>query len=217
MIERFRICQINLDNRIDRWQQCLSNHKAAGFEGLVERISACRVEEMGSLGCAYSHVKCLSDFFVDNGAEYLMLLEDDFDFSISKIELESRLESIQAVGLDWDVLVLAASDARILGGPLPWLARVFESLSTPGYIVARHYVPKLMQCFVDAAVNMNSYRGFSPRPFFTSRFAIDVAWHQLQHVDKWYIFNPVVGFQRPSYSDIEGTFVDYQTMFAASG
>ena len=212
MIENVRIMQINLDHRTDRWEECLRNHQEMGFKGLVERLPGCWVKDLGSLGCAYSQIKSLSTFFVDNSEEYLMVLEDDFDFKITSADLDARLEAIHADGIDWDVLVLAASDARILGGPLPWLARAFETLAPSAYIVARRYVPKLMEYAVDAAVNLNAHRQFSPQPFFVSRFAIDVTWQQLQHIDKWYIFNPVLGTQRPSFSDIEGIFVDYSHM-----
>jgi len=38
---------------------------------------------------------------------------------------------------------------------------------------------------------------------------MDIYWKQLQKTDKWYITNPVLGYQRMSYSDIEKRITDY--------
>jgi hypothetical protein len=46
----------------------------------------------------------------------------------------------------------------------------------------------------------------------TARFAIDQAWKALQRRDRWYIFSPAFGRQRPSFSDIEQRDVDYDAM-----
>lgn len=37
---------------------------------------------------------------------------------------------------------------------------------------------------------------------------IDIYWKKLQN-DKWYVTNPVLGYQRESYSDIEKRITNY--------
>ena len=40
-------------------------------------------------------------------------------------------------------------------------------------------------------------------------YSLDVYWHKLQAVSKWYVFKPKMGYQIPSYSDIEKRYVNY--------
>ena len=41
------------------------------------------------------------------------------------------------------------------------------------------------------------------------KYAIDQYWKKLQPVSNWYVFNPVMGKQRASFSDIHKMNVDY--------
>lgn len=215
MLDQISIYQINLDHRADRWSECQENHQRAGFlPGRVHRISACAVPEFGNLGCARSHIKALTSFFVDDSQDICMILEDDFDFVISAADLEARLKFVSDANIVWNAILLSSTGGNIFPTAVPGLSRVFESLSASGYIVRRSYLPKLLHCFIDAAANLHRFGGFSPRATYVSRFAIDVAWQALQRLDDWYILSPVVGHQRPSYSDIEGVHVDYSRMIA---
>ena len=41
------------------------------------------------------------------------------------------------------------------------------------------------------------------------KYSNDEAWKLLQEKDKWFVFNPRLGKQRPGYSDNEKKFIDY--------
>lgn len=211
MYDNLAIYQINLDHRQDRWQQCLANHQEMGFAELgIQRISAAYEQGYAHLGCTKSHLKCYTKFLTEDDRDYCMILEDDFDFGISRQELAQRVEQLQAGGLAWDALLLTASQINAFGCEVSGLGRVFESLTTAGYITRRIYLPKLIHCFVTSLMLLERYRQFSPRELITSRFASDVLWHGLQRTDNWYIFLPTVGRQRPSFSDALHQYVDYR-------
>ena len=41
------------------------------------------------------------------------------------------------------------------------------------------------------------------------QYAVDQYWKNLQPISKWYVFNPKLGIQRKSYSDIQNGIVEY--------
>lgn len=214
MLERTRLYQINLDRRTDRWAECLANHKTMGFEdGLIRRVSACAEPEFGALGCAKSHIKVLTEFFLTETAEFCVVLEDDFDFLMNRDVLALKVETALKRGLDFNVLMLSGTYAKSFPIGLPSIERVLEAQTTCGYIVHRAYVPTLVHCFMKAAHRLDQFRASTPRSQILEWFAIDSAWKVLQKEDKWFIFNPVAGLQRPSYSDIEERHTDYATFF----
>mgnify|MGYP001811514618 CR=1 FL=1 len=68
--------------------------------------------------------------------------------------------------------------------------------------------------FLNSARKLEIYREHTAaRGAFTYWYGLDMMWKHLQREDKWYIFNPVLGVQRPSFSDIEGKHTDYSNAF----
>jgi hypothetical protein len=210
MLDSLVAYQINLASRSDRWTECLQNQAARGFDlDDIRRAEACLEGSFGALGCARSHVKWLTRYLTETTSPFCMILEDDFDFRISKAEFAQGLADVRDKVLGWDVLLLAGTVVVSTPTPVPHLNRVFEAQSASGYIVRRAYVPTLLGCFLEAILGLERYRAFDPRRLILDRFSIDQAWKRLQRGDNWFIFTPGVGFQRPSFSDIEGKMVDY--------
>jgi protein O-GlcNAc transferase len=213
LLDKMAIYQINLDHRADRWQECLRNHAAAGLpKELVQRVSAVKCESFGALGCAKSHLKALTSFLTGHNGEYCLILEDDFDFSADFNSFMERIEAVNKAGLAWDVLLPASTKAITFSSPMQGVQKIFESLSTQAYLVKRAYVPSLIRCFLNSVISLEEFKDRTPRELFVGRFAIDVSWHELQRTNNWYVFSPGLGHQRPSYSDVEGKFVDYSGM-----
>ncbi|CUW38883.1 protein of unknown function [Magnetospirillum sp. XM-1] len=213
MLDNTAVYQVNLDHRTDRWQQCQENHAAMGFESMgIQRVSAAYEQGYAHLGCTKSHLKAYTRFLTEDSRDYVMVLEDDFDFRISRDELAQRMAFLESTGKDWDAVLLTASQINGFATEHPGLGRVFESLTTAGYITRRTYVPKLIEIFVESLANLEKFRRFEPRDLITSRFASDVLWQRLQRADNWFVFVPAVGEQRPSYSDAMGGYVDYRSI-----
>ncbi len=213
MIEQMAIYQINLDHRRDRWEECLQNHAEIGLSpGVVQRVSAVNCDNFGALGCAKSHLKALTAFLTEDVRDYCLILEDDFDLAVNFECFIERIEAVSQSGLAWDVLLPSSTKAIAFDSHVKGVQKVFESLSTQAYLVRRTYVHNLVKCFLNAVTNLEEHKDYRPRELFVSRFAIDVSWHELQRTDNWYVFSPGLGNQRPSYSDVEGRFVDYSGM-----
>jgi glycosyl transferase family 25 len=204
--------RINLDKRPDRLSECRANEGQFLYpEEFIVRLPAV-ADEFGAVGCGKSHVVALADAFARQSAPYCMVLEDDFNFLRPASDLFSALGRMRASGLQWDVLLLSATEVKPIDQPpeAPFLLRVFEGQTTSGYIVNRPYLPKLISCFSETVAQLERFRDVDARAYIVSRFAIDIAWKQLQRRDRWFIANPSFGHQRAGYSDIEGKVEDYQ-------
>ncbi len=213
MIDQMAIYQINLDHRADRWAECLHNHAEIGLSpGIVQRVSAVKCENFGALGCAKSHLKAVTSFLTEDVREYCLILEDDFDLAVDFGYFIERMEEVNKSGLVWDVILLSSTKAIAFDSHIQGLQKVFKSLAAQAYLVRRTYAHNLIRCFLNAVTNLEEHKDCGSRELFISRFAIDVSWHELQRTDNWYVFSPGLGRQRPSYSDIEGRFVDYSGM-----
>jgi len=212
MLGQTAIYQINLDQRQDRWVESIANHKATGFDRYdIKRFPAILQADNGALGCAKSHLKALTAFLTDDAREYCLILEDDFDFTVTAAAFQEKIDAIKAANLHWDVLLLSATSLLSFPTSLPFLASVFESRTTAGYLVRRSYVPAMLACFTGSVMNLERFKNKQPAHFFRDRFALDCYWQNLQrNTQTWYAFTPHIGMQRPSFSDIEGRFVDYR-------
>jgi len=84
--------------------------------------------------------------------------------------------------------------------------RVTNSHSGNAYLVASHYYNKLLQRFSEG---LELLIKTGNRPLYVN----DVYWKKLQAEDEWYVVVPSLMIQRPSYSDINKAFVDYQKFF----
>ena len=205
-----RIYCINLDRRGDRWVECQANYESMGLSPTaVRRVAAVEDADFGALGCAKSHVSVLSHFLTQEAAPYCLVLEDDFDLIRPFSELVDSFNGLATERIDWDALLLVGTS--VIAGPAqtPGIARAVESQCTAGYLVNRRYAPTLLACFAESIPLLENLRKLQPRHFAVSRLAIDVAWKRLQRRDRWYIFSPSMGRQRPSFSDIEQRVVNY--------
>lgn len=203
---------INLDKRADRWAAHLANcREMAVPPGTIERFSACVEPDFGALGCAKSHVAVLASFLTTTRADYCLVLEDDFEFLRPWTDLVQRFNRLAGERVDWDVLLLTGTAVLAEHTQPPGVARTLESQTTTGYLVKRAYVPQLLARFTESIPQMERFHAL-PRTAVGARLAIDVAWKPLQRRDRWFIFSPPMGRQRPDYSDIEAKAVNYDAI-----
>ncbi len=208
MIAAYRIA---LPSRADRAARCRRNLRDQGFpDHFVTPIPAVEDVDFGAVGAGKSHIAALTEAFIRGKSPYCLILEDDFEFIEPAHLLVGRLTAAAAAGLRWDVLLLGGSELLPYGpSPLKSLLRVFEANTAAGYVVNRHYIPTLLNCFVEAVAQLERFREVRPRSLINGRYAIDVAWKALQRRDHWYVANPALGHHRAGYSDVQGGFYDY--------
>lgn len=208
-----KIYAINLDKRADRWDALRESSERQGLNpAAIQRLPAIEDAEFGALGCAKSHVAALSHFLVHESAPYCLVLEDDFELVRPWGEFVATFNRLAEERVDWDALLLMGTAVLAPPPRAPGVARLLEAQSAAAYLLPRRYVPQVLACFADCVPHLEALRGLQPRSMVTMRHAIDQAWKALQRRDRWYVFSPSFGRQRPSFSDIEQRHVDYDAM-----
>jgi glycosyl transferase family 25 len=195
-----KIFYINLDRRTDRMSEIEEELNNMGLQ--FERFSAIH-HNSGPVGCTMSHLAVLK-LARDRGYKNVLILEDDFQFLVNKGEFESYLTLLFNNFNNFNVCFLSynCNNFENVSG-MPYIKRVFESLTSSGYIINQQYYDKLIdtiECAIPLLESTEQHWLYS----------IDTCWRPLQERDVWVCFNKRIGKQRPSFSDIRNCFSEYQ-------
>ena len=185
---------INLDHRTDRKTEFES--ECARMDISVQRFPGV-LENVGGIGCTQSHVNVLKKARAD-GLVYVTIFEDDFQFVVSKEEYVDILNNLPS---DYDVVMLSYNLIR----SEPYndrFGRALDIQTASGYIVHSRFYDRLINRLEEGLVQ---YRQ-NPED---SAYIIDMYWKALQPSARWYFCLKRIGVQRASFSDIQGTNVDY--------
>ena len=199
------IYYINLNKRNDRKEQYLDNFNEKD-EPRIHRIAAHYYPDNGAVGCLMSHITALNRAYQENLGENILICEDDF--YIKDMEYCNRMLSVFFTNVkSWDVLMLGhntsrSTDTRITPDSPEKIIKIEESQTTSAYLIKRPYIPKLLQIYERDMANYMKTGEWG-------NYYTDQSWKVLQPVDKWYAFEPSVGVQRASYSDIEKGYANY--------
>ena len=96
----------------------------------------------------------------------------------------------------------------------PFIKKAVRVWTTSGYMLSKNFAPTLLENFKEGAKKLDkSYdervdiKKTDPTKYnYIGEYALDQYWTSLQKSSNWYIFEPKLGNQRKSYSDImEGT------------
>lgn len=202
---------INLDHRTDRKTELLSELSNIGIpDEKIVRISGVYIKDRGDVGCSKSHIIAIKKF-IESGHDRCIVFEDDFEFIKKYPNLETYFIPLHKAetdhGLIWDVILFAANDVDSESTKYPFLKKIHNSQTASGYMVSKSYAPTLLKNFEEGVKLLeDSYNTTAPKP---ENYAIDQYWKLLQKTDQWYLFEPKLGKQRKSYSDIEKGVVDY--------
>lgn len=202
------VVYINLDRRTDRNAEMLEQLALAGVgtpgDGKVERFPGV-AHEYGPAGCNASHAAALN-MAADNGWANVMILEDDFNFKYTGDELQRRLAhfftTVDAEGKEWDMVLLTGHCTTMSASVDEFLGLCSASGSAAGYIVHQRAMRKLANLIGGAVAPLAATR----RPV---DFANDQVWAAVMRDGRTYFFKDVLGYQRPSYSDLECRLVNY--------
>jgi GR25 family glycosyltransferase involved in LPS biosynthesis len=212
------IYYINLDNRSDRKEEFLREMEKMHIpENKIVRIPAVYEKERGHLGCSLSHIKTL-ELFLESDYNNCIVFEDDFEFSRTPEEVNNAFRELSENGIDFDVCMISGNEYDLR--PMEeysFIKKVHMCLTTSGYMLSKSFAPTLLGNFIAGAEELkNSYDrkeqegNLEPGEFpYDGQFAIDQYWVSLQAPNKWYIFEPKLGKQRNSFSDIMGGVVKY--------
>lgn len=196
---------INLEHRLDRKEEILEEMSRIRFPmEKVERIDAIYDKDRGHLGCSKSHIKTL-ERFIASGNSNCIVLEDDFVF-VNPDEAIAKINNVFDKQIPFDVIMLSAAWVTSEPSQYDGLEKINYAQTASGYMVSKAFAPRLLENFkegcelLEKSYNDNAMEG---------RYAIDQYWGSLMPDSKWYAFDPLLGKQRASYSDIMGSSVDY--------
>lgn len=195
---------INLDSRIDRRQQFVAECKRIGIPlSSVYRFAAIRDADMPYLGCTRSHLAVLKRAR-ELGLERVLICEDDLAFKPT-VTWQSILQQLGEV-LDkkgFDVVMLSSNTiTKSDGSSNKGFSKILDAQTASGYIVHSRFYDRLIACLEHAVEMLERTR-------CAHLWINDQAWKALQPRSDWFAFEPLVAFQRPSYSDLALRVVNY--------
>jgi len=125
---------INLDHREDRNLEMERELNRIGINlNKVMRIPAVYCREFGAVGCAKSHINCLTKA-IKAGMERVLILEDDFDFCSTRTFSINMNALMTQLPTYWDVVLFSAGFQEGKSHSTQ-LCRVTRAFSTTGYLV----------------------------------------------------------------------------------
>jgi len=190
---------INLEKRKDRLESILKEVKKIDPKGVkTTRIEAIK-NDNGAIGCGLSHIKTLKEA-QKKGYKKILILEDDFIFCKPLSVIEKSIESLFKI--DFNICLLSGN----IKSCKRFEDNIFEALdvqTTSSYIIESKFYQTLIDNFEKSVDIMK-------KEYKYGQAEIDVSWKKLQgEGKKFYIFNPKLGKQMTSYSDIEKRITNY--------
>ncbi len=204
---------INTEHRLDRKEECQKEFDAIGLSAEdYSFFTAKYLPDLGARGCALSHAKALADFLFHEEKPFALIFEDDFTIREGSSFIANVQEILRHAFL-WDVFLLAHNDSIPIGPTqMKNTVRVVNARTASAYIVGRLYAPKLIEAFFRSGELLKRADTLpSPNKELAKIvFSCDILWKELQVKDRFWVRQPSLTFQRPSYSDIEKKMVDYK-------
>jgi hypothetical protein len=201
------IYYINLEHRADRREEFLNEMKLLGVpESKIVRIDGVYTKEFGAIGCGYSHIKALTAF-IESGHKNCIIFEDDFKIALDINYAKYLLRKVFEKNIQFDVVMLAGNIHKAESTDILSMYKAHKVLTTSGYIITREFASVLKELWLHYVPLLEEE--YKKSGNILSHYCIDVVWTQIQPQNRWFIFNPKIGKQRESYSDVENKVTTY--------
>ena len=161
-----------------------------------------RKEQIG-IGCGLSHIEILK-LAKERNYQNILILEDDFQFIVSKEDFEEQLSLFFENVKEYDICMLGYNHQKIEDSTYNFLDKVLESQTTSAYLIHQRFYDVLISNF-EAAMNL-----YKINPSIHWLYSIDQYWKKIQPTSLWYAFKTRIGKQRPGYSDISLSYQDHK-------
>ena len=199
---------INLDERVDRKEHFEKLKQKYSFLKGIERMKAVK-NNIGAIGCAMSHIKCMQELLKNNTDEYVAIFEDDFCL-LNEGNFVKFIEAFNKIkNEDWDVISLTPrGNTVITEGKYSnhGFLRIIEAQTMTGYIVKVSFLDKLSKLIKIGIENMIKGEKHDNN-------ACDQIWKKLQKERKFIYYKHIYGGQLPGWSDLEKRMVNYNRRF----
>jgi glycosyl transferase family 25 len=191
-----KIIYINLEKETIRRKHIENELKIIPQDKIIRFDAIC--EEKGEIGCSKSHIKCL-EIAIMNGWKNVLILEDDAKWNNYNENIHI-LENLMKN--DFDVIMLVGCFSSFDKKSF----KIINANTLTAYLVREHYFKILLENFKQGLEKLLQTE-------CPSQYAIDQYWKILQKNDNWYLVNPALMIQLPSYSSINKKYEDYTRWF----
>lgn len=176
---------INLKHRVDRLVEISTEmHKLPEVQfSVVEAV----YDVVGWRGCFLSHKKCITNA-LEQGHDKILIIEDDA-FFIDDAENVLRKAMEDARNISWDMFYLGANVTTPVTRITPNLLKLDSAHTTHAYMISSSLYETVLS--------------------FELNQPIDVYYHNLMRERTVLMCDPMIAYQRPSHSDVEGGYRDY--------
>lgn len=199
-----RILVMNLKSRTDRLAEITNVFKSVNVSNFTV-IPAVR-HECPMLGCALANILAIENCIASN-VQICLFLDDDFTLrhqaSVASKLVDNFFLTATSHRLHWDVLLISAGIIQSTETSFPGIIRVMEAQAGSGYAVRRHFLKRLQSNFLAGAAVLNTNCGAH------ETHASDQHWKLLMPRFNFYAVDPLVGKQKPGFSDTQNKFVNY--------
>lgn len=196
-----KIFFINLDKRQDRKEEIETELRTNGLLDIAERIQAFETPGQGILGCTMSHLYAIK-LAKERNYNNVLILEDDFQFTVTKEEFENQIATFFDCDIPYDVCMISHNIQKAEPTDYPFLFKVIEAQTASGYIVHHNFYDKIIDLYEWAIPLLRDTQQHW-------NYANDQCWKKLQPHANWYCLIPRCGRQRAGYSDNSEKFEDH--------
>jgi GR25 family glycosyltransferase involved in LPS biosynthesis len=196
-----KIFYINLDKREDRKHEIESELRTYDLFDNAERIQAIETPGQGILGCTMSHLNAIK-LAKERCYNNILILEDDFQFTVSKGEFENQLQTFFENQIQYNICMISYNIQRSEPTEYSFLTKVIEAQTASGYIVHHSFYDKMIQLYEWAIPLLRDTKQHW-------HYANDQCWKRLQPESHWYCLTTRCGRQRAGYSDNSEQFEDH--------
>ena len=211
-----KIYCINLDSRPDKYDLCLKEFKKINID--VERISAIDGKKYfkrgmnrnaGCYGLLQTKLMIYNDA-IKNNYNNILILEDDVMF-VENFN-EKFFSKINNLPSDWDMLYIGGNNIFTKGKYIPITGDIKFEINKNNYKKLNHELVKTTWTQTTHAIGIN-HKFIDPLLSFIKRnpkVSNDMGHPYLQQEGyNAYVFMPSLALQRPSFSDIENMYINY--------
>lgn len=194
-----KVIYINLEHRVDRRESIETELTKHIPREKIVRFDAIYNIHYGHIGCSESHIESLK-MAIANNWENVLIVEDDAIWSNYEKGYAVLQQLIQQ---PYDVICFGSVFASID----PTTYRMTKGQTSTAYLVNRAYYSTLLKNFEEGLSLLKQYY------YRAAEFCIDQYWKRLQSMDRWYLIEPPLMYQKACYSDISKMNVDYSEFF----
>lgn len=194
-----KIYCINLDRRVDRWNECLEifskhNMSVERFSGVdgnpgYEKLNGATD---GDIGCTLSHYELVKKLKAE-GIKEALILEDDVELIDNfMFYFNNLINTIKRSKIEYDMIWLGGNHVIEPTIIEENIAKVNKTYTTHAYVITEKVY--------DDVIRIHGQ----------GQKQVDVYYNEIQATRNCLVFLPSIAWQRGSYSDIQNQYVNYE-------